>query len=233
MSTAVQTTSPPAEVSELENGDHMSQPEFHRIYSQSRDDFKAELIGGIVNVASPLKARHGRNHLPLGTVFFLYEAKTPGVEWVDNTTVILGEKTEPQPDLLVRIGSQHGGRSRITAEDFIEGPPELIAEVASSSHAVDLHAKRIAYADHGVLEYLVVNVHDHRLHWFDLQAGKELAPDAEGICRIRTFPGLWIHGDALLARDSQRMLATLDAGLATRDHVDFVRQLAAARGNQA
>jgi Uma2 family endonuclease len=229
MATVTPPAAPATAPQELENGDHMTQPEFHRIYSQMRDDFKAELIGGIVYVASPLKARHGRNHLPLGTVFFLYEAQTPGVECFDNTTVILGGRTEPQPDLLLRIRPDSGGQSRTTAEDFIEGPPELIAEIASTSHAIDLHIKRDAYAQHGVLEYLVVNVRDGRLHWFDLRAGRELSPDADGVYRLKTFPGLWVHGDALFARDSRRLLATLDGGLATQEHAAFVEQLAKAR----
>jgi Uma2 family endonuclease len=229
MSTTIQPTPEPAEQFELENGDHMSQPEFHRAYLQTREDFKAELIEGIVYVSSPLKARHGRNHLPLGTVFFLYASQTPGVKCYDNTTVILGAKAEPQPDLLMRISSQCGGRSILTDDDFIEGPPEFIAEIASSSQALDLNAKPTTYAHHGVLEYLVVNVRDRRLHWFDLQTGTELAVDANGVCRIHTFPGLWIHAEALLAQDSKQMLATLDAGLASNEHAEFVQQLANAR----
>ena len=102
----------------------MSADDFHRIYKEMPEDFKAELIGGIVYVASPLKRRHGTNHLPLGTLFFTYESNTPGVESGDNT-----------------------------------------------------------------------------------------------------FPGLWIHGDALLAKDYRRMMATLELGLASPDHEAFVRTL--------
>ena len=88
---------------EFQTGDRMSREEFHRIYSQMPEGFRAELIGGIVYVASPLKRRHGTNHLPLGTLFFTYEARTPGVESGDNTTILLGDEGEPQPDLFLRI----------------------------------------------------------------------------------------------------------------------------------
>jgi hypothetical protein len=111
----------------------------------------------------------------------------------------------------------------------VDGPPELIAEVAHSSTGIDLHGKRDDYARHGVLEYLVLNLRDNRLHWFDLRAGQELAPDADGVSRVRTFPGLWIDGTALLARYFQRMMATLNAGLATPEYAAFVSRLAAAR----
>src|SRR5436189_5611344 len=105
-------------------------------------DFVAELIGGIVYVASPLKRRHGTNHLPLGSLFFAYEGNTPGVESGDNTTILLGDEGEPQPDLFLRILPEYGGQSRTTADDYVEGAPELIAEIAHSSQAIDLHAKR-------------------------------------------------------------------------------------------
>jgi Uma2 family endonuclease len=229
MATVTEPTAPPAEVPELHSGDRMTQKEFHRIYTQMPEDFKAELIGGIVYVASPLKIRHGKSHIPLSALFFLYEAQTPGVECCDNTTVILSDEGEPQPDLFLRMLPEYGGQSRTTEDDYVEGAPELIAEVAYSSRAIDLHDKRQEYARFGVLEYLVLNLRDRRLHWFDLRAGTELTPDADGVYRIRTFPGLWIHGEALLARDSQRMLATLNQGLATPEHAAFVQRLANSR----
>lgn len=102
---------------ELHNGDRMTQPEFHRLYEQTPEDFRAELIGGIVYVSSPLKRQHGTNHLPLGTLLFAYEGHTPGVECGDNATVELGEWSEPQPDLYLRISPEHGGQSQTTADD--------------------------------------------------------------------------------------------------------------------
>lgn len=207
----------------------MSREEFHRVYEQMPEDFKAELIGGIVYVASPLKRRHGTNHLPLGSLFFAYEGTTPGVESSDNTTILLGDESEPQPDLFLRILPEYGGQSKTTADDYILGAPELHAEVAHSSRAIDLHGKLDDYSRYGVLEYLVVCLREQQLRWFDLRTKKELQPDADGVYRIRTFPGLWIHGAALLAKDHQGLMATLQQGLATEEHAAFVRRLAAAR----
>src|SRR4051794_36117359 len=166
---------------EMHTGDRMTREEFHRIYEAMPEGFRAELIGGIVYVASPLKRRHGTNHLPLGTLFFAYEAHTPGVESGDNATVLLGEEGEPQPDLYLRILPEFGGQSRTTDADYVEGAPELIAEVAHSSRSIDLHAKRDDYTRYGVLEYLVVCLRDRRLRWFDLRADQELQPDADGV----------------------------------------------------
>src|SRR5437588_5677959 len=87
---------------ELRAGDRMTREEFHRIYEQMPEGFRAELIGGIVYVAPPLKIRHGTSHIPLTALFFHYQGHTPGVEGGDNVTVLLGEEGEPQPDLYLR-----------------------------------------------------------------------------------------------------------------------------------
>jgi len=214
---------------ELHSGDRMTQEEFHRIYTKMPEDFKAELIGGIVYVASPTRRRHGKHHLLLGAVFTAYEANTPGVDAADNTTVILANDAEPQPDLYLRILPEYGGQSQTTKEDYIEGAPELVAEIAHSTHALDLNDKKEAYAQFGVSEYLVVSLKENRLRWFDLRAAKELEADAQGICRIRTFPGLWIDSGALLKRAYRPLMDTLTQGLASAEHTEFVKRLASKR----
>ena len=216
---------------ELHTGDRMTREEFHRIYQQMPEGFEAELIGGTVYVGSPLKRKHGTNHLPLGTLFFAYEGTTPGVESGDNTTILLGEKGEPQPDLYLRVLPEFGGQSRTTRDDFVAGAPELISEIAHSSRAIDLHGKQEDYTYYGVLEYLVVCLKERQLRWFDLAAKKELQADADGILRIRTFPGLWIHSEALLAKDYRHMMSVLEQGLASAEHAEFVRRLAAKHTN--
>jgi Uma2 family endonuclease len=223
------------ELLELNNGDRMTQAEFHRIYERMPESFRAELIGGIVYVASPLKIPHGNSHMPLSTLLFTYESATPGVQSGDNVTIVLSQDSEPQPDAFLRILPDYGGQSR-TDNDYVVGAPELFAEIALSSRSIDLHAKRDEYARYGGLEYLVLCVREKQLHWFDLRANQELSPDTDGVIRIRSFPGLWIHVQALLTRDARRMMATLEQGLATPEHAAFVQQLAtnhAARSDRA
>jgi Uma2 family endonuclease len=214
---------------ELQNGDRMTREEFHRLYEQTPEGFKAELIGGIVYVASPLYPAHGKPHMHLSAVVAAYEARTPGVDASDNTTILLGSEGEPQPDLYVRILPECGGQSATSDEQCVVGAPELIIEVANTSRAIDLHGKKKDYARYGVREYLVHCVTEQQLHWFDLAAGKELGPDAAGIVRVQTFPGLWIDGPALLAHDYSRLMKTLEAGLATPEHAAFVELLASRR----
>ena len=224
-----------AEFPDLHSGDKMSREEFHRLYEQSPPNFKAELVGGIVYVASPLALRHGTNHPLLNAVLTAYFGNTPGVQVGDNTTILLGDDAEPQPDLFLRILPEHGGQSRtvrIKESDYVDGPPELIAEVAHSSRSIDLHAKRADYTRNGVLEYIVLSLGENRLRWFDLSRDKELEIEPDGILRCRTFPGLWIDSRALLAGDYQRLMASLNEGLASPEHADFVRRLSIRRAGR-
>ena len=52
----------------LYSGDKMTREEYHRLYVQTPEDFKAELIGGIVYVASPVNLSHGEPNSLLGAV---------------------------------------------------------------------------------------------------------------------------------------------------------------------
>jgi Uma2 family endonuclease len=225
MTVIPRTPGPSTDIPELHSGDQMSREEFHRICEQMPPDFKAELIGGTVYVASTLTVQHGTNHLPLGSLFFTYEVHTPGVQCGDNTTILLGENSEPQPDLYLRILPEHGGQSSTTPDDYVKGPPELVAEIAHSSRSIDLHLKRDDYARYGVREYLLLCLQERRLRWFDLSAGQELQLDADGILRLRCFPGLWIDVGALLTKD-RRMMTVLKQGLATLEHAAFIKSLA-------
>src|SRR5215510_13176349 len=135
----------------LENGDRLTRPEFERRYEAMPHLKKAELIEGVVYVPSLVRYEgHGRQHVTMSGWLVAYMASTPGVEVADNTTVRLDLDNEPQPDLLLRVAA--GGQSRVGADGFLDGAPELVAEVASSSVAYDLHQKLAVYRRHGVRE---------------------------------------------------------------------------------
>ena len=157
----------------LENGDVLTRAEFERRYEAMPHLKKAELIEGVVYVPSPVRHRyHGHQHTHLISWLGQYEAHTPGVEASDNVTVRLDLDNEPQPDALLFIDPACGGHALIDAEGYIEGAPELVAEVASSSASYDLHAKLRVYRRNGVREYLVWRVLDREIDWFVLRAGQ-------------------------------------------------------------
>jgi hypothetical protein len=213
----------------LYNGDRLKQPEFHRRYEAYPEDVKFELVGGVVYMASPARRPHGTFHSALGLALGTYEAGTPGVEVADNSTIILGEESEPQPDLALRILTECGGQSRVNDDDYYEGAPELPAEIAHSSVAIDMNQKREDYEQAGVLEYMVLCIEERELHWFHFPSGRPIRADRQGVARSRVFPGLWVHVPALLGRDGARLMATVQEGLTSRAHAAFVKRLEKAR----
>lgn len=210
----------------LENGDRLSRSEFERRYQAMPNHQKAELIAGIVYVASPLRiTQHGNPHARIMTWLGSYWAVTPGIELGDNSTVQLDQYNEPQPDALLRI--QTGGQSTVNEDGYVEGAPELIVEIAASTVSLDLHQKLEVYQLHQVQEYLVWRVEDDQLDWFQLQQGKylKLQTDIEGILYSQMFPGLWLDQNALLTGNLAKVLRVLQKGLASGEHQSFVEKL--------
>ncbi len=212
----------------LENGDFLTRDEFERRYQAMPNVKKAELIKGRVYMPSPVRqGSHGRMHSQIMLWLGTYYVATPGLDLGDNATVRLGID-EVQPDALLRLEPEHGGRSHINEEDYIEGPPELIVEIASSSTSYDLHEKRDVYRVRGVREYLGWQVYDERIDWFQLVNDEyaPLAPDESGMIRSQVFPGLQLDVEALLDGDMVKVLAVLQQGLQTSEHAAFVARLA-------
>jgi Uma2 family endonuclease len=210
----------------LESGDRLTRAEFERRYEATPEKFKAELIEGVVYVASPVRAFHGVPHADLVTWLGMYRTATPGVSVADNTTTRLDLDNEPQPDALLRI--EIGGTSTISDDGYIEGAPELVAEIASSSATIDLGAKKNAYRRNQVQEYLVWQTFENHFSWFRLQAEEFvlIEPDVDGIIRSSTFPGLWLAVPALRAGNMMEVLNVLQVGIAGEAHQAFVQELA-------
>ena len=212
----------------LDAGDHLSLAEFERRYQLHPEIKKAELVEGVVYMPSPVRfEHHGRPHSDLMTWLGVYRASTPGVLSADNTTVKLDRENEVQPDALLRLEAAFGGHSRITADDYVEGPPELIAEIAASSVAYDLHEKRRVYARTGVQEYLAIQIYEKRIDWLRLgeEGYRPLITDAQGILASEIFPGLRLLPAAFWASDLQTLLTVLQEGLASKEHAAFVANL--------
>ena len=141
----------------------------------------------------------------------------------DNTTVRLDTDNEPQPDALLRI---EGGQSQIDVDDYVRGAPELIVEIAASSASYDLIEKLQVYRRNGVQEYLVWQVSDRLFNWFRLRDGEyiKLQPDEQHTIKSQVFPGLWLAIDSLLDYDLSKVLQTVQQGLNTIEHQEFVKQ---------
>ena len=223
--TGLRETTPPP----LENGDRLTRDEFERRYDAMPDLKKAELIKGVVYMGSPVRfGKHGEPHARLLTWLGTYAAFTEGVRFAGSATVRLDWDTEPQPDALLRVEPEGRANSRITADDYVEGAPEFVAEISSSTVSYDLHDKMDAYRRAGVQEYLVWRVEDQEVDWFLLRDGEyvRIPPGADGVYEGSTFPGLRLAVTALLAGDMAQVMSELQKGLDAAEHAEFVASLA-------
>ncbi|MBN3898616.1 MAG: Uma2 family endonuclease [Nostoc sp. NOS(2021)] len=220
----VEDIAPKNTIPALENGDRLTQSEFERRYHAMPDLKKAELIEGIVYMASPLRiTQHGEPHAAIMTWLGVYKALTSGVQLGDNCTVRLDADNEPQPDALLRI--EVGGQSNISEDGYVEGAPELIAEVAASTVSIDIHDKLKVYRRNQVQEYIVWRFQDRELDWFRLTEGKYILLDSnsEGIIKSEVFPGLWLDKEALKAFNLAKVIEIVQQGLTTVEHQNFVK----------
>jgi Uma2 family endonuclease len=228
---AVPTPAPPPQavfVPPLENGDRLTRDEFERRYSAMPRLKKAELIEGVVHLPSPVRVeQHAEQHGDLITWLGTYRLHTPGVRFGDNATVRLDLDNEPQPDVVAFLDPKVGGQATISSDGYIEGAPELVAEVTASTVSIDLGPKMHVYRRNQVREYLVWRVQDRAIDWFILREGQyqRLSPDAAGVYRSEVFPGLWLDAAALLSGNLVRVHQVLQQGLASPEHAQFVASL--------
>ena len=167
----------------LENGDRLTRPEFERRYEAMPHLKRAELIEGEVYVGSRVRhRRHSKPHSQIHGWLSVYVAGTPGVDAGDNGSIRLDLDNEPQPDAYLMIQPEHGGQARISEDDYVEGPPELVAEIASSSVSYDLGKKLNSYRRNGVLEYVV---------WRCLTSG------LIGSCSMKGVSNRWPRGSTV------------------------------------
>ncbi len=199
-----------SDVPVLESGDRLTRAEFHRRYCARSDIKKAELVEGVVYVASPVRLDgHGDEDNIVQMWLGVYAARFPDLDVGANSTVLLDAENEVQPDAILvwRIPAAPG--AHVTETGYVEGAPLLVVEVAASSASYDLHDKLRAYRRAGTKEYIVWRTLDKAIDWFRLHEGEFLRvePDEHGTIESSVFPGLRLSVPAMLARDRAAVLA--------------------------
>ena len=216
----------------LENGAHLTASEFLRRFEAMPEVKKAELINGIVYMGSPVRYdQHGAPDSLIQGWLFTYAVATPGVRSATNSTIRLGPDDVPQPDGLLLVLPECGGQTHVDAKGYLQGPPELVVEVAASSASFDAREKAASYRRAGSREYLLWRTEDAAIDWLILEEDeyRPLSPGADGLLRSRIFPGLWLAPEALLAEDGAKVIAKLQEGLKSPEHAVFITELQRAR----
>jgi hypothetical protein len=211
----------------LQNGDSLGATEFLRRYEAMPDIKKAELVAGVVYVQTPVRITlHGEPDSLIQTWLGIYAAFTPGVRGATNATACLSSEDVPQPDGLLRILPENGGRTKVDPQGYLQGAPELVVEISANGASLDLHKKFTAYRLAGACEYLVWRTEDSVVDWWMLK-DDDYVPLAHenGIMKSQVFPGLWLDAAALFKSDGPGLLATLERGLASDEHTKFLESL--------
>lgn len=214
----------------LRDGLRMDSDEFKARFDATPGLRRAELLEGVVHMPPALNILgHGFENSNLITWLTLYRTATPGLLMANAASVRVDDRNTPEPDALLMILPDYGGRAKIV-DDKVVGGPELVCEVANTTEARDLGPKLALYHRAGIREYLVWRTEDASVEWFTwrTEGYAYLMPDAAGVVRSETFPGLWLDVLALLRDDFGAVNATLQAGIATPEHATFVARLAAA-----
>jgi Uma2 family endonuclease len=178
----------------------LSTAEFDRRYFLRTDLPKVEFLYGVVYVPLSI-SRHSDREGLLSAWLTNYQVSHPDTVSAPNGTVFLSADHRVQPDGMLFF--RNGGSGRIGQDDYLHGPPELVAEVAATSADYDAGPKFRAYEEAGVQEYVLWLVDGGAIHWYALEDGRytELPPAADGWTYSRVFSGLRLHIRRLLAGD--------------------------------
>ena len=217
-------------VAPLVAGQRLDQSSFHERYLEMPPGIRAELIGGVVVMPSPVGKRHYVTSANAVGWLWSYRMKTQGIELADNGSTALDDYGEVQPDAFLRILPERGGQTSDHGK-IIRGAPELIIEVAGTSKTTELGSKLADYERAGALEVVVLAIDPDEVHWHVRREGRlvRMPPDFDGLYRSKVFPGLWLDLDAFFADDGLAIMATLERGLASDEHAAFIARLAAFR----
>jgi Uma2 family endonuclease len=129
--------------------------EFHRFGDMGVfEGRRAMLIDGVILEQGPMNPPHAITlELTEAAIRTAFEA---GWRIRNQSPLILGLETDPEPDLAVIAGTPRGSSGHPTTAD-------LVIEVADSSLDFDTKDKRVLYARAGIADYWVVDINGRRL----------------------------------------------------------------------
>jgi len=208
----------------------MSSEEFLERWERMPALKQAELLEGMVYMASPIRIEHGYWDRRVSAWLSLFVDRVHGLGAATNTTVDLGERNVPQPDQIAYTKPEFGGRSTVVRGVFT-GVPELAVEVSYSSADIDHTVKKAIYSAASVEEYVVFDLLARKVTWWRLADGsyKKIPRGADGVRRSHVFPGLWLDERAFWIEDNERMFEVAAEGLASPEHAEFRKRLSSRR----
>jgi len=156
-----------------------------------REDQKADLIDGVIYMASPENIDAGRLFLWLSTVMSTYaEEKQLGEVFGSRIACRFDDRSAPEPDILF-VRNEHADRLH---RGGVEGAPDLVIEIVSpDSVERDYEAKRQQYQRFQVPEYWIIEEEKSVLLLRRNRRGRyqEIQP-RRGVFRSEVLTGFWL-----------------------------------------
>lgn len=177
---------------------------------------KADLIRGEIIMASPATIGHERL---TGFLYFILHAfvdeKKLGLIVGSRVAMKLDDENAPEPDLMFI----RNDRLHLLGNTEIFGPADVAIEVISpGSRRLDTVDKKKLYAEYGVPEYWLIDIHKQEAHFWrnENATWKNLPVDKNGIFHSVAITGFWLRLDWLFAAeqpDEVEIVQTILAGL--------------------
>lgn len=180
------------------------------------DDQKADLLDGMIYVASPDNTEHNKLLFWLGTIMHQFiEERKLGHITVNKVAFRLTDETAPEPDLAF-VRTERAG---IIKRGYVDGPPDLVIEIVSpESIERDYNVKRLRYEEAGVEEYWIIDPDESQATFLRRGANgrlNEVMPDGT-IFRSTVLPGFGLDVQWLWQRPLPATLPIVHAMLGHR-----------------
>ncbi|HEY7309432.1 MAG TPA: Uma2 family endonuclease [Gemmataceae bacterium] len=158
-----------------------------------KEDEKADLINGVIYMASPDNTDANLlNVWLLRVIGDFVEERELGEVFASRVAFRLDEPQGPEPDIaFVRTDRLH-----LVQRGYVEGAPDLAVEIVSpDSVECDYVLKREQYRQAGVREYWIVDEMEQRVTLLRLTAGgayREVKP-RKGVLHSQVLSGFWLR----------------------------------------
>ena len=152
---------------------------------------KADLIDGVIYMASPENTDDNRLGLWLGHLMDIYVQELKlGEVFISRVAFRITEKRGPEPDLAF-VAKR---RLKIVRRGFVAGPPDVAIEIVSpDSVERDYVRKRQVYEQAGVREYWIIDPDERRATFLRLHRGRFREIKIDGhIFRSTVLRGFWL-----------------------------------------
>jgi Uma2 family endonuclease len=181
------------------------------------DGQKADLIDGVIYLASPENIEHHRLNIWLIRLLWDYidARRIVGEFFSSRIAFRLDKRESPEPDIAFVAGQT---AHLLINWGYVEGPPDWAAEIVSpESIDRDYHEKRLQYERYGVREYWIIDPLEQKMIAYRRARDgkyKEVRP-RKGIVTSKVIPGFWVRPEWLWLRPLPNKAVILKEILAT------------------